>query len=519
MSRQAMSNADAGWLQMESPTNPMMISGFFEFDQPMDFDRLRATIEHRLLCFERFRQRIVQPRLSLRQYYWETDPHFELDSHLHRIALPAPGDLAALKVVANDLASTPLDLSRPLWQFHLIENYGAGCALFCRLHHCIADGVALMHVLFSLCDKAADAPWPTPQPAMTHKPVGLASTLLRPATLALSATQGLARESAELLRNPTRAVALAQTAAGMAKSLTRVTLMLPDSRSVLKGQLSVARHMAWSQPLPLGDVRAVGRAAGATVNDVIVSSLVGALQRYMQGRGQDAAKVRMRAMMPVNLRPADESPETLGNRFGLYAPDLPMGVTDPLARLAAFKEHIDYLKHTPEGYVTRAIVETCGMIPIELERLVIRFFTSKTSVVVTNVAGPRQRLYLAGNPIRQINFWVPQTAGLGLGVSIFSYMGEIVVGVMANGKLVPDPEAIVAAFEAEYAALQAAVSPEAPEPAAQTVSPNGQEPVVVPTGRCQALTRAGQPCKNVAVPGSALCRVHTDVLQTHAQPT
>ena len=164
-------------------------------------------------------------------------------------------------------------------------------------------------------------------------------------------------------------------------------------------------------------------------------------------------------MMPVNLRPADESPEALGNRFGLFAPDLPMSVADPLERLAAFKQHIGHLKHTPEGYVTRAIVEVAGMTPVEVERLVIRFFTSKTSVVITNVAGPRQKLYLAGNPIGQFNFWVPQTAGIGLGVSIFSYAGEVVVGVMANAKLVPDPEAIVAAFEAEFAALQALVAP------------------------------------------------------------
>jgi len=510
-----MSNADAGWLQMESPTNPMMIAGFFEFEQPMDFERLRATIEHRLLRFERFKQRIVKPRVALHQYYWETDPHFELDSHLHRMALPAPGDLAALKAAANDLASTPLDLSRPLWQFHLIENYGDKSVLFCRLHHCIADGIALMHVLLSLCDDTTDAPWPAPQSAIGHRPVGLAATLWRPAGSALSTVQTLAHESADLLRNPARAVTWAQMAAGTAQSVARVTLMRPDSRSVLKGQLSVARRMAWSQPLPLDEVKAVSRATGATVNDVIVSSLAGALQRYMQSKGQNAAKVRMRAMMPVNLRPANESPEALGNRFGLFAPDLPMHVADPLERLAAFKQHIDHLKHTPEGYVTRAIVEISGMTPVEVERLVIKFFTSKTSVVITNVAGPRQRLYLAGNPIRQVNFWVPQTAGIGLGVSIFSYAGEIVVGVMANAKLVPDPEAIVAAFEAEFAALQARVAQTAPTVELQPViSHNGHGLAAAATGHCQALTKAGQPCKNAALPGSTTCRVHAGVAVT-----
>lgn len=511
MSRQPMTNADAGWLQMESPTNPMMISGFFEFDQPMDFERLKATIEQRLLRFERFRQRIVRTRVSLHRYHWETDPHFELDSHLHRIALPAPGDLATLKSVANDLASTPLDLSRPLWQFHLIENYEERSVLFCRLHHCIADGIALMHVLLSLCDDRADAPWFTPPAGEERKPEGLAATLLRPAGVALTTAQAVAGESVEWLRNPTRAVTAAQIAAAAAKSMARVTVMRPDSRSVLKGQLSVARRMAWSRPLPLDEVKAVGRATNATVNDVIVSTLAGALQHYMQSKGDDPAKVRMRAMVPVNLRSSDESPETLGNRFGLFAPDLPMDVTDPLARLAAFKQHIGYLKHTPEGYVTRAIVEAAGMTPVELEQLVIRFFTSKTSVVITNVAGPRQKIYLAGNLIRQINFWVPQTAGLGLGVSIFSYAGEIVVGVMANAKLVPDPEAIVDAFEAEFAALQARVAaPSATAEFQPAISHNGHGPATA--GRCQALTKAGQPCKNAALPGSTTCRVHAGVV-------
>jgi len=476
MSRQPMSAADAGWLQMESPTNPMMIAGFFEFEKPMDFERLKDTIEHRLLRFERFKQRIVKPRVALHQYCWETDPHFELDSHLHRIALPAPGDLAAFQTVANDLASTPLDLSRPLWQFHLIENYEERSVLFCRLHHCIADGIALLHVLLSLCDDTAEAPWPAAQAGNGHRSVGLAATLWRPAGAALAAAQTVAHESVDLLRNPSRAVTWVQMTAGAVQSMARVTLMRPDSRSVLKGQLSVARRMAWSQPLPLEEVKDVSRAAGATINDVMVSTVAGALQRYMQSKGQDAARIRMRAMMPVNLRPAGEAPEALGNRFGLYAPDLPMHVADPLERLAAFKQHIDHLKHTPEGYVTRAIVETCGMAPVELERLVIRFFTSKTSVVITNVVGPRHKLYLAGNQIRQVNFWVPQTAGIGLGVSIFSYAGEMVVGVMANAKLVPDPEAIVAAFEAEYAALQRAVGLPAMAPAATpAVVVNGHE--------------------------------------------
>jgi hypothetical protein len=116
-----------------------------------------------------------------------------------------------------------------------------------------------------------------------------------------------------------------------------------------------------------------------------------------------------------------------------------------------------------------------GMTPTEVERLILRFFASKTSAVMTNVVGPRHKLYLAGTPIRQVIFWVPQAAGIGLGISIFSYAGEVVVGVLTNAKLIPDPEAVVEAFHAEFAALQALTLP--PKVAQGPVGRDGRQAV------------------------------------------
>ena len=302
--------------------------------------------------------------------------------------------------------------------------------------------------------------------------------------------------------------------AGLATSLGRITLMLPDSRTLFKGDLSVARRTAWSQPLPLDDVKAVGRATGATVNDVIVASVAGALRRYMQGRGQAVEGVDVRAMIPVNIRTAEEALEKLGNHFGLVVLSLPVGSAEPLDRLYELKRRMDHLKNTPEAYTTYGIVSTIGMTPIQIERLVVRFFASKTSAVMTNVAGPRHKLYLAGNPIYQMNFWVPQSAGIGLGISIFSYAGDVVVGVMANAKLVPDPETIVDAFQAEFAALQALIAHPADgqELRPNAVSDDGHGQHGASDAHCQALTKAGLPCKNPALPGSDTCRVHAGVL-------
>src|SRR5690349_21674419 len=154
---QRLSRIDTAWLRMEDPTNLMMVTGLLVFDQPLDFARLRQTIEQRLLCFDRFHQHVVHADGTP---HWQDDSHFTITAHLHRIALPAPHDQAALQDLVSMLMSTPLDFTKSPWQFHLIEEYGAGCVLLTRLHHCIADGIALMRVLLSLTDATAEPPMP-----------------------------------------------------------------------------------------------------------------------------------------------------------------------------------------------------------------------------------------------------------------------------------------------------------------------------------------------------------------------
>ena len=167
MARSPLSSVDTAWLRMEHPTNLMMITGVMVFRAPMDFERLKTTLEHRLLRFDRFRQRVVRPRLPIGWPYWQDDPQFDLNQHVHRVSLGASGDLAALEELVNELMSTPLDFSRPLWELHLVEGYadgraiGDGCALIVRLHHCTADGIALVRVLLSLTDTDPAAPWPS----------------------------------------------------------------------------------------------------------------------------------------------------------------------------------------------------------------------------------------------------------------------------------------------------------------------------------------------------------------------
>ncbi len=148
-----MGNADAAWLQMDRPQNLMVINGVLTFDEQVDWSRLRDVLRDRLVePFPRFRQRVCEPRLGLGSPQWEDDSAFDLDLHLHRVALPAPGDRVALQAFVGDRMAVPLDRARPLWEFYFVDGYGPGCAVVTRMHHAIADGIALARVLFSLTD-------------------------------------------------------------------------------------------------------------------------------------------------------------------------------------------------------------------------------------------------------------------------------------------------------------------------------------------------------------------------------
>ena len=144
----------------------------------------------------------------------------------------------------------------------------------------------------------------------------------------------------------------------------------------------------------------------------------------------------------------------MGNAFGLVFLTLPIGIADPIKRLGAIKKEMDELKRSPEALVAFGVLNVMGLAPVEVERLGLRFFGSKATAVLTNVPGPREPLYLAGARLDRVMFWVPQSGRLGLGISILSYSGGVMLGVATDEGLVPDPEKIVDGFETEFAALR-----------------------------------------------------------------
>jgi WS/DGAT/MGAT family acyltransferase len=540
---------------MEDPANLMMISGVMVFGAPIEMERLRAAIEQGLLPLDRFGQRIVRPAVG--KPYWEDDPDLDLDYHLQRISLPPPGNQATLQELASLLASRQLDFSRPLWQLHLVEPYGDGCALICRLHHCIGDGLALVHVLLSLTTTEPDEVWPESQlkPPRTRRRWPI-HRLYRPARAAIKTTvhikRTLVKEAWGTVRHPSRVGDWARTGLRGAQATARLLLLWPDPNTIFKGPLDIPKRVAWSQPLDLQEVKSTGHALGSTINDILLAAMSGALRRYLEDRGEPVAGLNFRAVVPVNLRKPGTEHE-LGNKFGLVFLSLPIGIVEPEERLRVLKQRMDELKESLEAPVAFGILTGIGSAPGAIQDVVVNIFGAKGTAVMTNVIGPREQIYLAGAPLESLMFWVPQSGRLGMGVSILSYNGQVYMGVITDQGLVPDPESIIDSFHAEFEELVAwsqqvttpptlphmlaqldetiealdelldqqqprpvdtaeepVAGPEAENIAGGTVEeepPQATEPAAVPE-RCQALTKSGRQCKNPPQPGSDYCHVH-----------
>jgi diacylglycerol O-acyltransferase / wax synthase len=454
MSRHFLPAADAAWLHMDRATNPMVVNAVIWFDQPLDLERTRELFLERMVeRFPRFRQRVTEP---LRRPAFEDDPCFDIDQHIHRMALPAPGDRAALQELVSDLITPPLDRSRPLWHVYLIEGFGEGCAVLFRIHHCIADGIALARVMLSLTDEEADAGIDVPPaPDNGHAP-GRLGSLVRPAAGALSATRkvagAVAHEGMESLVHPDHLARLAGSAVQDAGTLARLLTAPGDPHTVFKGSLHGTRRVAWSTPFPLERVKAAGRRSHATLNDVLMAAVTGSVRSYLQERDDPPDEVHV--MVPFNLRPLDEPVSSdLGNEFALVLLALPVGVEEPGARMRDVKMRMDGIKRSHEGAISFGILSAIGMTPTQVESRLIGFFSEKASAVVTNVPGPRRPVYLAGVPVRGVLVWAPCSGGLGMTISVFSYAGEVTVGFMTDIGLVPDPTPLVRAFDRELRTL------------------------------------------------------------------
>ena len=442
-----VSPPDSAWLRMESPTNAMTITGVLGFGSEFTMDHLREFVGQRLVPFDRFRMKIegagsVRPR-------WVPDETFDLDAHLHEVVLPEPAGKAELEALVSRLMSEPLSFDRSPWSFHLVRHVGdeagvAGSAVVGRIHHVIGDGIALMHVLIHAVDEYYDPESPTGRkPRGPKAPVAerLAETL-----------KSAGAETADLLLHPTHLGRRLLEAGSGVGALGHLLAMRPDSRTPFKGDATTDKRAAWTAPIPLDLVKAVGDSLGAKVNDVLMSAAGGAVRRFFESVGQPVDGVTVRVAVPFNVRPLERAHE-LGNSFALVFVELPVSPATARERLAAVKAHMDAVKASAEPAVVFGILQSIGRAPMWVHRQVVKMFSEKASGVLTNVPGPTEPLHIAGVPLTTLMFWVPQAGDIGLGLSLLSLDGTVRVGVTTDAAFLPDPSALARAFEEEFAAL------------------------------------------------------------------
>ncbi len=453
-----MTSLDASFLYLEQPNALLHVASLSTFAHPLDYDDLLRYVRERLHLIPRYTQRAVMVPLTLGHPTWEPDPELDLRHHIIRQRLKAGHDDAALATLCAKLFTEPLERSRPLWEMHLIDGYGQGCALLAKTHHCMIDGASGVQLINLLMD-------PTPKPrAIEASPLPARRKVALPNRLThaleglvdTARTQiALGRGLAMLATQPSRAVSEARATLDAVTTLAR-TLLAGAPATPFNGPIGKQRAIAWTR-LSLNEVKATKNRLGGTVNDVVLAVISGGLRQYLHAHGVSTERTELKAMVPVNVR-SEADQLKLGNRVSMMVAPLPVGITDPVERLRQVSAAMDLLKSGGQAGQMERVVALTDVLPPLLQRPLARLQASVSPVntVCTNVPGPRETRYLLGEPVQLMVPLVPLAAGIGLGFAIMSYADQLTIGLNADAGRVGDIRSLADALHQSFEELWAA---------------------------------------------------------------
>jgi diacylglycerol O-acyltransferase len=453
-----MTSMDASFLYLEQPNALLHVAGAYTFSHPLDYDHLLGYVRDRLYLLPRYTQRAVMVPLNLAHPTWEEDPEFDIRRHIIRHRLKDGHDDTAVAVLCAKLFAEPLDRNRPLWEMHLIEGYGKGCAMLAKTHHAMIDGASGVQLINLLMD-------PTPKPVALEPPPSRARrkpTLPTPLALAADGlfdtvrTQlSLGRHVASMLTRPSRALAEGRATVDAIATLAR-TLLSGAPPTPFNGAIGKRRTIAWTR-LSLNEVKATKNRLGGTVNDVVLAVIAGGLRQYLQAHGIKTDRTELKAMVPVNVR-SEHDQMKLGNRVSMMIAPLPVGINDPVERLRQVSAAMDLLKSGGQAGQMERVVALTDLLPPLVQRPLARLQASVSPVntICTNVPGPRETRYMLGQPVQLMVPLVPLAVGIGLGFAIMSYADQLTIGINADAERVADiwslSEALYRSFDELWAA-------------------------------------------------------------------
>jgi len=452
---QTMNPLDASFLHIEDAVTHMHIGSVGIFEGPVPArGEVKSEVETRLAQVPRYRQKVRFVPLALGRPTWVEDPHFNLDYHVRRTALPAPGGDDELRALVGRVMSQQLDRAKPLWEMWVVEGLGDGrWALISKTHHCMVDGVSATDLLSVILSKERD-PLPAevtewradPEPSsielVTHSLALRAASPYEAMRTALSAVRGPRR--------------VARKAVDTARGVVNMrTLLNPNPNSSLNGPIGPHRRWDWARAR-LSDVKQIRELHGGTINDVVLTAIAGGFRELLLSRGENVDGRVIRSLVPVSVRAEDES-GVLDNKVSAMFAELPIAIADPVDRLQAMHDEMQQLKSSGQAVAAERLTALSGFAPAMLLALAGRVGTAlpqnSVNTVTTNVPGPQMPLYLAGRRMLEAFPFVPLGGHVRIGVAIFSYDGGINFGVTGDWDSAPDIAVLCQGTERGVAAL------------------------------------------------------------------
>lgn len=465
-----LTSTDAGFLHQETPSAHMHVGGVLLFEGPAP--RLEDFLDHirgRLHLLPRYRQKLAVPPAGSGRPLWIDDPDFNLEYHVRHSALPAPGSEAQLLEMAARVASNPLDRTKPLWEFWLVEGLAPAAgsqterfAMIAKNHHALVDGVSGIDLATVLLDFTPEPmqidtsglrPWqPQPEPSALEM-------LLAGARDAAAAAAGLAAQAMTAATQPSRSLELLRDAAEGVGELVWAGLN-PAPETPLNVTIGPHRRYRIARQR-LADYKAIKNALGGTVNDVVLTVVAGGLGTWLRSRGFSTDGLEMRALVPVSIRGEDER-GTLGNRLTVMRGPLPVYIQDAVARLSVVSRAMDDLKSSKQAVGASTLVAVNDIAPpaVLAQASRLQFSTRLFNLLVTNIPGPQVPLYILGRELQDLFplAFLPQ--GHALAVAIMSYNGRVEYGLLGDFDALPDIDVIAAGIDASLAELvQATAKP------------------------------------------------------------
>ncbi|WP_211359571.1 WS/DGAT/MGAT family O-acyltransferase [Actinocorallia herbida] len=446
-----MSGLDASFYLIEDENTPLHVAAVIVMEGPApSYGDLVRLVAAKLPGMERYRQRVRSVPLHAGRPGWVDDPHFQILYHVRHTAVPAPGGPDQLRNLAGRVVAQRLDPKKPLWELYLVEGLEGGAwAIIGKVHHCMVDGVAGMDLITSLFELTPDAPLPAPEHAWRPRPSPSGLALLADAFVdnALQPLRAARSLPGDLLGTVRRAPQIVDYAGGLARQLSRFTRA---SASVLNGPIGPHRRWYWADAT-LDDVRAIRKAHGGTVNDIVLAAVTGGFRAQLAGRGALTPDRVVRSAVPVSVRTEAERGIPT-NRVSSVFVNLPVGDPDPVARLAYLRAQMDDLKSTrqEQGGARLTRLTDTAVAPALLAlgaRTPIRLFNPIVQTVTTNIPGPQFPLYILGSRVRAMYPYVPLTGGIQIATAIFSYAGRLHFGVCADFDGQPDSAVLAEGIE------------------------------------------------------------------------